>query len=76
LPDPSDVFAAIELLSRAKRPLVYPGEGVIYADAAAELKAFVEWANAPVITTLKAKGCFPKTTPSLWVSEVTTLSVI
>ena len=62
-PDPADVTTAVELLRQAKRPLVYAGEGVIYADAAAELKAFVELANLPVITTLKAKGAFPEDHP-------------
>ena len=63
LPDPSDVTAAIELLGKAKRPLVYAGEGAIYAHASAELKAFVELANIPVVTTLKAKGVFPEDHP-------------
>jgi len=62
-PDPADVTTAVELLCKAERPLVYAGEGVIYADAAVELKAFVEFANLPVITTLKAKGAFPEDHP-------------
>ncbi len=62
-PDPADVTTAIELLSKAERPLVYAGEGVIYANAVAELKTFVELANLPVITTLKAKGAFPENHP-------------
>jgi acetolactate synthase-1/2/3 large subunit len=62
-PDPSDVAAAVELLGKARNPLVYVGEGVIYADAAEELKTFVELANMPVVTTLKAKGAFPEDHP-------------
>lgn len=62
-PDPADVTTAVELLLQAERPLVYAGEGVIYADAAQELKRFVELANTPVITTLKAKGAFPEDHP-------------
>lgn len=62
-PDPADVATAVELLGEARHPLVYAGEGVIYADAAAELKAFVELAKLPVITTLKAKGAFPEDHP-------------
>ena len=62
-PDPADVKMAVEMLLKAKNPLVYAGEGVIYADAAAELKTFVELANAPVILTLKAKGVFPENHP-------------
>ena len=62
-PDPSDVETAVALLLQAQNPLVYAGEGVIYADAAAELKTFVELANVPVILTLKAKGVFPEDHP-------------
>ena len=62
-PDPEDVTAAVELLLKATDPLIYAGEGVIYAGASAELKAFAELVNAPVITTLKAKGAFPEDHP-------------
>jgi acetolactate synthase-1/2/3 large subunit len=62
-PDPADVRLAVEMLLKAQNPLVYVGEGVIYADAAAELKTLVELANAPVISTLKAKGAFPEDHP-------------
>ena len=59
-PDPSDVATAADLLLNANDPLIYVGEGVIYAGASAELKALAELLNAPVITTLKAKGAFPE----------------
>ena len=62
-PNPEDVTAAVELLLNAQDPLIYAGEGVIYAGASAELKSFVELANTPVITTLKAKGAFPEDHP-------------
>ena len=47
----------------AENPLIYAGEGVIYAGASAELKALAELLSAPVITTLKAKGAFPEDHP-------------
>ncbi len=62
-PDPSDVNTAADLLLGAKNPLIYAGEGVIYAGASAELKSLAEAVNAPVITTLKAKGAFPENHP-------------
>jgi len=62
-PDPADVTSAVDLLLKAKDPLIYAGEGVIYAGASAELKTFAELMNAPVITTLKAKGAFPENHP-------------
>ena len=61
--DPADVAGAVELLLKAEKPLIYAGEGVIYAGASAELKEFAELANTPVISTLKAKGAFPEDHP-------------
>ncbi len=55
-PDPADVSLAVDLLMQAEKPLVYAGEGVIYAGASDELKALAERANAPVVTTLKGMG--------------------
>jgi acetolactate synthase-1/2/3 large subunit len=63
LPNPDDVKAAVGLLLEAQNPLIYAGEGVIYAGASAELKSFAELLNAPVISTLKAKGAFPEDHP-------------
>ena len=62
-PDPADVRAAVSLLLQAQHPLLYAGEGVIYADAADDLQALAELVNAPVITTLKAKGALPENHP-------------
>jgi acetolactate synthase I/II/III large subunit len=62
-PDPDDVTAAVKALLAAKRPLIYVGEGVYYGDATSELLAFAELAQAPVLTTLKAKGTFPENHP-------------
>jgi thiamine pyrophosphate-dependent acetolactate synthase large subunit-like protein len=62
-PDPADIRAAVALLLQARNPLIYAGEGVIYAGASGELKALAELANVPVITTLKAKGAFPENHP-------------
>jgi thiamine pyrophosphate-dependent acetolactate synthase large subunit-like protein len=62
-PDPADVRAAADLLLKAQNPLIYAGEGVIYANASEELKSLAELVNAPVISTLKAKGAFPENHP-------------
>src|SRR5262245_36717373 len=62
-PDPDDVKAAVKALLAAKDPLLYVGEGVYYAGATEELKQFAELAQAPVLTTLKAKGTFPENHP-------------
>jgi acetolactate synthase-1/2/3 large subunit len=63
LPNPADVAHAVQLLLGAQDPLIYAGEGVIYAGASSELKELAELANAPVISTLKAKGAFPEDHP-------------
>jgi len=62
-PDPDDVRDAIRALLAAKKPLLYVGEGVLYADATSELLTFAELAQVPVLTTLKAKSAFPESHP-------------
>ena len=62
-PDPADVRAAVAALLAAKRPLIFAGEGVFYAQATDELLRFAELAQAPVLTTLKAKSAFPENHP-------------
>ena len=62
-PDPDDVMAAVKTLLAAKDPLLFVGEGVLYADATAELLQFAELAQVPVLTTLKGKSAFPENHP-------------
>ncbi len=62
-PDPDDVRDAVRALLDARDPLLHVGEGVLYADATAELLRFAEAAQVPVLTTLKAKGAFPENHP-------------
>src|SRR6516162_7042989 len=50
-PDPDDVKTAVRVLLAAKDPLLYVGEGVLYADATSELKRFAELAHEPVLIT-------------------------
>ncbi|MFC9559162.1 acetolactate synthase large subunit [Agromyces sp. NPDC056965] len=53
------VAAAAQLLAEAKRPVLYVGGGVIRSGASEELLALAETTNAPVVTTLMARGAFP-----------------
>lgn len=57
------VREAIRLMSTAKKPLIMAGNGVMMADAAAELRAFAERTRVPVITTLHGIGAFPEDHP-------------
>jgi acetolactate synthase I/II/III large subunit len=62
-PDLARIREAAALLRRARRPVLYVGGGVIKAGAHAELLALAELAQAPVTTTLMARGAFPDTHP-------------
>ncbi len=62
-PDPELIRRAAELLRQARRPVLYVGGGVIKAGAHAELLALAELAQAPVTTTLMARGAFPDPHP-------------
>ena len=59
----SDVKDAVAQLLAAKRPVIWAGQGVLYADACAELKAFAELTQVPVITTMQGKSAFPDDHP-------------
>ncbi|MBV7295150.1 acetolactate synthase large subunit [Corynebacterium sp. TAE3-ERU12] len=58
-PHSRQIDEAVRLISDAKRPVLYVGGGVIKADASAELLAFAEHTDVPVVTTLMARGAFP-----------------
>ncbi len=62
-PNDRQIAAAIELIRRAERPVVYVGGGIVKARAAEELKRLVEAIGAPVVTTLMARGAFPDDHP-------------
>lgn len=63
-PSARDVDCAAEVLSRARRPLLYLGLGA--AGAGARLVELAERLEAPVATTIQGKGVFPESHP-LWV---------
>ena len=54
---------AAEMLSHAKKPLIYAGGGVISGNAWEELTAFAERMNIPVTTTLMGLGAYPESKP-------------
>ena len=63
LPSRSDIKDAVGALLRAKRPVIWAGQGILYADACDELKAFAELTQIPVITTMQGKSAFPDDHP-------------
>ena len=56
--DPEAVKAVIAALLKAKCPVIQVGQGVLYAEATEELRAFAELAGAPVMSTLLGKSAF------------------
>ncbi len=54
---------AIEEISKASRPVIYAGGGIISSDASQELLEFAEISNIPVTNTLMGLGAFPGTHP-------------
>src|SRR5439155_215188 len=50
--NPRDIEAAARALVQAKRPVIHAGQGVLYAEASAELIELAELLHAPVLTKL------------------------
>ena len=53
------VREAIAMIAEAERPVIYAGGGLVRAGADAELRAFAERLQLPVVTTLMARGILP-----------------
>jgi acetolactate synthase-1/2/3 large subunit len=61
--DPESVVASVRAMVAAKKPLIHAGNGILYAEAWEELKELAELLQAPVMTTLPGKSCFPENHP-------------
>ncbi|MEM3584744.1 MAG: biosynthetic-type acetolactate synthase large subunit [Nitrososphaerales archaeon] len=62
-PHPLQVEKAADLLTKAERPFILAGGGVIISNASQYLQALSELLLAPVATTFMGKGCFPENHP-------------
>ncbi len=60
-PVPEEFEQALELIRKAKRPVIFCGHGVIKANAMSLLLEFVHKTNIPVALTLLGLGGFPAT---------------
>ena len=58
-----DVAEAAKVLVQAKSPVIVAGQGVLYAEASAELAELAELLQAPVTTPLEGKSAFPEHHP-------------
>ena len=61
--NPHDVEVAVKALLNAKAPILYVGDGVLQADAAEELREFVDLVHSPVITSMKGKSALSEDHP-------------
>ncbi|MDR0950233.1 MAG: biosynthetic-type acetolactate synthase large subunit [Candidatus Ancillula sp.] len=53
------VNKAMKLIMEAKRPAIYAGGGTVRSKAHKEVLEFAQLLNAPVVTTLQARGIIP-----------------
>jgi len=56
LPSDNQIIESSEVISRAVRPLILAGQGVIISDAVEELRALAETRNIPIVTSLLGLG--------------------
>jgi oxalyl-CoA decarboxylase len=62
-PSQESVARALKLLKGAKKPLIILGKGAAYAQADAEIRAFIEKTGIPYLPMSMAKGILPDTHP-------------
>ena len=58
-PSAKQIRVAAKAIAKAQAPVLYVGGGVVRADASEGLAKLVELSDAPVVTTLTARGAFP-----------------
>lgn len=63
IPSKAVIDQAMELLSGAKKPLIYLGKGAAYAQCDESVKKFVESTGAPYLAMSMAKGLLPDNHP-------------
>ena len=57
--DAASLAECVALLNKSRKPLVLAGSGIIWSDAAAELRSFVETAGIPFSRHHRAAGARP-----------------
>ncbi len=53
-----DIQAGLEMIRKARKPVIFIGGGAVISDAGDEVKEFVSKVHAPVADTLMGKGAF------------------
>ncbi len=60
---PKQIRKAAEMLTSARKPVIYVGGGAIISEASEEVRALARKLNAPVTTTLMGLGAYPENDP-------------
>jgi len=60
---PRMVREAVRLITASQKPVIYAGGGILKSRASEALAKLAELTNAPVVTTLMARGAFPDSHP-------------
>ncbi|MBI2321678.1 MAG: thiamine pyrophosphate-binding protein [Chloroflexi bacterium] len=63
---------AVRRLAGAQRPLIVTGSGILWADAAEDLRAFVEATGIPFFTTPLSRGVVPEDHPLAFINARST----
>ncbi|MDR2354370.1 MAG: biosynthetic-type acetolactate synthase large subunit [Deltaproteobacteria bacterium] len=58
-PNPEDITALAEALTRSSRPIFYVGGGAVTTNVTQEILKLAEASDIAVVTSLQAKGLFP-----------------
>lgn len=62
-PDARDIDDAARALVEAKVPMIFAGQGVLYAEATPELEQLADLLQVPVMTSTDGKSAFPEDHP-------------
>ncbi len=63
IPAPESIQRALDVLAHAERPLIILGKGAAYAQADADIRAFIEKTGIPFLPMSMAKGLLPDDHP-------------
>ena len=58
--DPAQVRQAVDLLAKARKPLIVTGSGILWSEAWEELRQLVEATGIPFYTTPQGRGVIPE----------------
>jgi acetolactate synthase I/II/III large subunit len=62
-PDAKEYEQALELIQKAKRPVILAGHGILVSGAMQEVRTFAERTGIPIALTLLGLGAFPASHP-------------